>query len=322
MGERAEPATISPRPPIAAIVVGFHPEPVLINRLIQTLLGECTAIYIMDNGGTRDAIAAASQMEQALHIVDMSANKGVGEALNRGFELAEHAGFDFVTTFDQDSNPARGQVDALFRALHDMLEVGTKIAAVGPRIVDMRPGHTGEHSFRARSFGWPVTSRCGPEGAPVETDFLITSGCLFRVSAFNDVGPFDEGLFVDCTDMEWCFRAVERGYSLFGVCSVSMTHELSSGVPMKLFGVTMLGYSAVRRYYYGRNSLHLCLRSRATFGWRLRILGGIIIRIVLLPFASSFARGWWLQWGMLLRGVVHGVVGVKGPLGSAGSRPA
>jgi rhamnosyltransferase len=321
MGERAERATISPRPPVAAIVVGFHPEPAPINRLIRTLLGECAAIYVMDNGGARDAIVAATQMEQALHIVDMSANKGVGEALNRGFALAERAGFDFVTTFDQDSNPARGQVDALFRALHDMLEAGVKIAAVGPRIVDMRSGHTGEHFFRTRSFGWPVASRCSSEGAPVETDFLITSGCLFRVSAFKDVGPFDEGLFVDCTDMEWCFRALERGYSLFGVCRVSMAHELSNGTPTELLGVTVLGYSAVRRYYYGRNSLHLCLRSRATFGWRLRILGGIIVRIILLPVASSFARGWSLQWGMLLRGVVHGVIGVKGPLRSPDKRP-
>src|ERR1700721_694736 len=98
---------------IAAIIVAFGPNSFQISRLIGVLAQECGAVYVMDNGGGREAITPSTEIDGETHIIDMGRNRGLGEALNGGFRLAAAAGFAYVTTFDQDSEPAPGQVSAL-----------------------------------------------------------------------------------------------------------------------------------------------------------------------------------------------------------------
>ena len=111
------------RPPakqIAAVVVAFGPDVLKINRLVDVLARECQAVYVMDNGGGRDAIAVKPETAATMYVIDMGGNRGIGEALNRAFRLAATAGFDYVATFDQDSGPALGQINALVSAIESV----------------------------------------------------------------------------------------------------------------------------------------------------------------------------------------------------------
>lgn len=297
---------------IAAIVVAFSPGALQINRLIGALVLECSAVYVMDNGGAHDTIEVSPEIDAALHIVDMGGNRGIGEALNHGFRLAAAAGFDYVTTFDQDSVPADGQVTALVGAIEELRSTGRNVAAVGPRIVDLREAGQFEHPFMSRSLGWPTATRCTGDTGSVATDFLITSGTVIAMEAYATVGPYDPALFVDYTDMEWCFRAVARGYLLFGICSVTMSHELSAGVTAPAMGMTILRYGPVRRYYYARNVVHLSKRPYVAIGWKARLLAGLIVRILLWPLAVKFSAQWLSGWIMLARGTIDGVLGIDG----------
>jgi rhamnosyltransferase len=298
---------------IAAIVVTFGPDELQINRLVRVLALECAAVYVMDNGGGGDTIKVSPEIDAAIQIVDMGGNRGIGEALNHGFRLAAAAGFDYVTTFDQDSEPAVGQITALIRATEELESTGRNVAAVGPCIVDLRAARRFEHPFMRRTIGWPTATRCAAGSKYIETDFLITSGAVISVAAYLGVGQYDPDLFVDYTDMEWCFRAVTRGYRLFGICSVTMSHELSSGLSATALGLTVLGYSPIRRYYYARNAVLLCGRSHVAIGWKARLLMGLIGRLLLLPVAVKFSAGWTNDWLMLTRGVVDGIRGISGP---------
>jgi rhamnosyltransferase len=298
---------------IAAIVVAYCPDALKINKLIAVLGGECETVYILDNGGGREAITAPPAMGGVLQIVDMGGNRGLGEALNRGFRLAAAAGFTYVTTFDQDSAPAAGQITALVSAFEALSSAGAKIAVVGPRIVDLRGAAGLEHHFVHRVIGWPTASPCSAGVRCVATDFLITSGSVISVSAYADVGQYDAGLFVDYTDMEWCFRALSCGYRLFGICTITMHHELSTGALASPLGMTILGYSPIRRYYYARNVLLLSARSHVPAGWKARMIIGLIGRALVLPAAVKFSSGWTAQWYMLGRGILDGIFGVNGP---------
>jgi rhamnosyltransferase len=305
------------RSSIAAIVVAFGPCAAQLNRLISILVMECKSVYVMDNGGGRDAIAVASEGETAMRVIDMGGNKGIGEALNQGMRLAATAGFDYVTTYDQDSEPAAGQISALVNAFEELRSTGTNVAAVGPRIVDLRGDRRFEHPFMRRTIGWPTAAHCPSGTKYIATDFLITSGAVISLAAFAGVGPYDPGLFVDYTDMEWCFRALTRGYRLFGICSVTMSHQLSAARPANVLGMTILEYSPVRRYYYARNVVLLARRSYVAVGWKARLLIGLIGRVVMLPVVFKFSRGWTRDWRMLVRGIIDGVMGS----GGAYSRP-
>jgi rhamnosyltransferase len=88
-----------------------------------------------------------------------------------------------------------------------------------------------------------------------------------------------------------------------------MPHELGSGASARALGITILGHSPIRRYYYARNTVRLLKLSHIAMGWKTRMLLGLVARIVLLPFAVRFAGGWMKDWRMLLRGTADGVAG-------------
>jgi rhamnosyltransferase len=312
--EEGEPASkgASPKAGLAAVIVAYMPAAAQINRLIEVLALDCERIFVMDNGGGGSAIAAQWRTAPTLRIVEMGGNRGVGEALNRGFESARSEGACYVAMFDQDSEPVPGLVRDLAVRYEILLSKGIKVSAVGPRIADLRNARRPEQPFMRRRFGWPTAVVCTRGREYLEVDFLITSGCVIATSVFEVVGPFAQALFVDCVDMEWCFRASSQGYRAYAICSLTMFHELGTGTEAGVLGLTVLGHSPVRRYYYARNTVTLLKRRYVAVGWKARMLLGLAGRALLLPFAFGFASGWTADWLMLARGIVDGIAGVGG----------
>jgi rhamnosyltransferase len=301
------------REALAAIIVGFNPEHEQLTALIRRLIPEFEIVYIMDNGRARAAVETLLAREPSLRLVDMDGNQGIGTALNRGFELARAAGVRYVMTFDQDSTPPPGLAGELLQVIERLAAQGTRVAAVGPRIVDPRQSTSAEHGFIQRRRGWPMPVMCTADSQLIEADFLITSGCLVSLASYLDVGPFDAGLFVDLVDMEWCLRARAAGYKSFGVCAVVMPHDLGLAERGSALGLTVIGYNPVRRYFYARNTIRLLRMPHVIPGWKLRLLLSLLGRLVLLPVAFRFSSGWTKHWLMLSKGVIHGIANVSGP---------
>ncbi len=304
---------------VAALIVAYKPASAQINRLIVTLARECETVYVMDNGGGAAAIEADSLHRPVLQIVDMGGNTGLGHALNTGFALATEAGIQYVATFDQDSDPASDQVTKLVDKFTMLVSTGLKVAAIGPRIMDRRGAHPIEHPFMGRLAGWPTAVRCRTGSEYVETDFLITSGTIVSIAAYLQIGKFDAGLFVDYTDFDWCFRALRRGYRLIGICTMTMVHELSDGGAQKIFGMSILQYGPIRRYYYGRNTVILSRRAHVSLGWRARLLLGLALRVVFFPIVAGLSRGPRQEWLMMCEGIVHGALNRDGAHPSSAS---
>jgi rhamnosyltransferase len=294
----------------AAIVVAYGPDPSKLNGLLAALAGECGAVFLMDNGGGQAAISSRG-FDESLRIVDMGGNTGLGAALNRGFDLAAEAEFDYVATFDQDSEPGKGQIASLTAVLKQQIARGAKVAAVGPRIVDLREPKLLEHPFMRSVRGWPSAAFCTPGVDIIDVDFLITSGAVISIAAYRDVGPYDAGLFVDFTDIDWSFRALAHGYRLLGVCAVTMPHELGTGSASAI-GIRVISYGPLRRYYYARNAMLLAARKHASAGWKARLTLGVVSRLILLPVAVRFSAGWTRSWTMLVKGFRDGLKGTDG----------
>jgi rhamnosyltransferase len=299
---------------VAALIVAFRPIQAQLSRLVEILTRECAIVYVIDNGGGREAIAdSLKETPCRICVVDMIENRGIGAALNLGFQCAAAAGVKYVVTFDQDSAPKIGLTAALVCAIEQFASRGIRVAAVGPRIVDVRSAQQFDYPFMRRRIGWPIAVTCTEGSESIEADYLITSGCLIPLSIFQVVGPFDHELFVDCTDMEWCFRARALGYRLYGICAIPMPHELGTGDSTRAAGITFLGHSPIRRYYYARNTVRLLKLRHVAPGWKMRMLMGLIARVILLPVAAAFRKGWTRDWRMLIKGVFDGVAGTGGP---------
>ncbi len=161
-------------------------------------------------------------------IVDNTHNNiGVAAALNKGLKKAIDEGYDWLLTMDQDSVFEAGALDELKSVAFSCKE---NIAIVSPFHYIKKP-------VRTQSIE--------------EVPFTMTSGNLLRVSAAKAVGPFEEKLFIDSVDNEYCLRLRKHGFKVIRVNRSILHHSLGT---LKNNIVT---HDATRRYYITRNMLYV-----------------------------------------------------------------
>lgn len=265
---------------IAAIVVGYFPDETILLNLIRALSAQVTELILVDNGGSEKTHEIAAQEGIKLKYINVAPNKGLGYALNAGFIYAESVGATYVATFDQDSAPSSDLITKL-ELSHQKLEAqGINCAAVGPVFYDRREGEKIYFPFYREENGRIVSKLPGssPEEL-VETDALITSGMLVKIKVWAEGTRYDDGLFVDYTETDWCYRVRSKGYKLYGNLRTDMGHAPSDAPPLRILGLSFFRYSPLRRYYYFRNTVSFCRQPYVSWAWRRRILTGLTVRL-------------------------------------------
>jgi rhamnosyltransferase len=297
---------------LGAVVVSYNPETKVLDALLQSLEGQVDFLILADNGGGQDFLSSHPDKRERVHYIQMGGNKGLGAALNQGFALAADAGVDYLVTFDQDSAASADLIESLYKCMTTAREKDSKAVAVSPSFFDRREGDVIRFPFyRTEKKGIkPVFESDGADGL-VRADTLITSGMMVSVEAWRLGMKYDEGMFVDYTDTEWCFRARSQGYSLYGSTNIQMGHALSDAPPIKLFGLSFFSYSPIRRYFYFRNTVAVAMMPHASAAWKRRLLSGLVLRFF-VNLAIDKQKGRSLS--MMVRGVVHAL---KGKLGAA-----
>lgn len=298
---------------VHALIVTFNPELNVLRGEIGLLAPQVEKIWMVDNASSQSLVAwvDALGLNDKLHLVQMSANLGLGAAQNAGIQMARAAGASHVLILDQDSEPMPDMVDRLLAASDRLQSAGVRVAAVAPVYADSAMGP----ALGFVRLGWfdfkKQTALPGQD--VVEADFVISSGSLVPVSVLDDIGPMDESLFIDHVDTEWCLRAQSKGYRLFGVPGARMVHTLGDRRTriwcLRWWSVPY--YSPFRYYYILRNSLLMQRRPYMPLKWRMAEL---IRSCRVVCFYGLFApqRGACLR--MMWRGIVDGLRGVSGPM--------
>jgi len=272
---------------VVAAIVAYRPDEPLLRRVVDATAQMVSEVIVVKN----DCDAWANDLKGLITLYEPGDNIGLAAAYNLAAEHARREGATHLLLLDQDSVPAPGMVERLLR------EYGRpeKIAAVGPVWRDPRTGKLGSLTVR---FG----SRHVPQpGEVVEVSFLISSGSLISLSAFSDIGPFDDNLFIEHVDTDWSLRARAKGYRLYGVADAILEHTIGEGViAASGTGRTAYRYPPERTYYLTRNSIRLWRRPYATWRWRLFDAWRLLRLLTLyLTFASQRRER--------LLSVVHGV---------------
>jgi rhamnosyltransferase len=131
-----------------------------------------------------------------------------------------------------------------------------------------------------------TASRVRNDAVGGRVSYAITSGNLVRVSVFDQVGLYDEGLFIDCIDFDFCLRLRHAGYAIYRVPAALMRHQLGDPVevPSALRRYYAL-HSPLRRYYMYRNFMYLAERYLLEFPFFIVKLGlGQILLLLLMGF--------------------------------------
>ena len=246
---------------VVAVTVTYNPSTDILKKQIESLSSQCPLILV-DNGSHGSALSAIERVlegYQEVTLEKLGSNTGIAAAQNHGVARARnlYPECQHVLTLDHDSVPDFDMVIKLLACYSRLGEAEQKVAAVGPLLYDKRSGsYLNFHRIKG-VFWWKVTPVVG--GPPIQVDSLNSSGSMISIEALDTAGGFNEQLFIDHVETEWCFRAIDAGYSIYACQENAMEHAMGDDiVKMNFFNIKSMPYRSPKRHYFiFRNSLFL-----------------------------------------------------------------
>ena len=221
---------------VAAIIVSYNPDSNLFDS-INLLLNQVEKVIIVDNGSKEKYVKYIKSINKE--------NLGVATALNIGVRKALENGYEWILTMDQDSKASPDMVKKMFNVYNSINREERKdILSIFPNFVDERIQSIEENS-NMNSYEY------------VDAD--ITSGNLLRKEVFEKVGFFDDSLFIDLVDTDFCMRLNEKGIKMIKIRDAVLYHSLGESKTIKgiLGSFNTSNHSALRRYYMTRNRFYI-----------------------------------------------------------------
>lgn len=291
---------------ISAIIVTYFPDVAKMKELLHALKNQVQRIIVVDNGSPEESVKVLEALlPEAGSLISTGYNSGLAKALNTGIAEARNAGAEYVILFDQDSVPGPDMVDTLLFAVQQKQQAGIRVAAAGPNYSDIK----GQSASPFVKLDGTRLRRidCG-ENEIVAVDHLITSGSLVPMDALAIIGDMEDQLFIDYVDTEWCLRAVDKGYLLYGVGAATMRHDLGDR-NAGLLGRTVIVHSPLRYYYLLRNGIWLLRQSWVSRAWRIMDVRRLFKTYI---GRSLFVGRRFENWKMMTVGIWHGFSGKMG----------
>lgn len=232
---------------VIAVIVTYN----IGNRLIksiETLKNQVKQIIIVDNGSNLKTIDMLKSIEHEIDLILLNKNKGIGYALNRGIERALEIDCDWIITLDHDSIAEENMIDKMLYS-YSIYEGKDSVGMITPI-------HVEEKSNTA-------IKKQGVKNILTE----ITSGSMVKSYIYKNIIKYNESLFIDLVDHDFCLRLNKEGYLIIQDESAVLLHNLGESVTKKIFGIklTYTNHNEIRRYYMTRNRFYLWQKYKEDF---------------------------------------------------------
>jgi len=281
---------------LISIVVIYNPDFNQLRNIINKQLVNFKNLLLINNSPELDL--SEFNCEQ-IKIINNSSNFGLAKALNIGILEAKNKKFQFVALFDQDTllplDFSKKMINFINNCEHD------KACLFCPNfynLVTNRFNKINKIKFLRLKRYYPVD-----ESVSLPS-FSITSGSLIDLSKFKEIGFFDENLFIDLVDTEWCLRAHNYGYKILQNNKVIVQHSLGEG-HIKLFNLSIQIHSPSRLYYYFRNSIYLYTLPHISFNW---VVIDFLRNILRFIFYMLFVKNRIKYFRYIIKGYYHGFI--------------
>lgn len=224
----------------AACVILYHPKKEDIANLF-TYCSKVEQVYIFDNTEGKSNENLYIGMENVSYFWD-GENKGLSIRLNEACQRAIADNFDYLLTMDQDSSFLEENIDLYFKDILNF-KGKEKVAVYGLEYSENDINDTTENY--------------------IEVDHLITSASVMNLKLYKEIGGFDENLFIDGVDIDYCYSALTKGFKNIKFARNYFIHSLGvrsrrgSVFTLYLIKKNVTVHSSLRIYYMYRNMLYI-----------------------------------------------------------------
>ena len=223
---------------ISCGIVSFNPDIELLQSNIEAIKNQVEQVFVVDNGSNNtNAVGRLVDKYNSVRLIKNAENRGIAAALNQCCKASFEAGYKWIITLDQDSICPEHCVDGLSQ----FIDVEKKVGIVAPLIVDREVGVLGHH----------------PNGyAEVRT--CITSGAMTNLAVWSALKGFDEKMFIDSVDFEYCYRVRKAGYKVIQTDQVQLSHSIGNATMCRFlfWKFKNTEHSAFRDYYIAQNNVY------------------------------------------------------------------
>lgn len=258
---------------ISAIVITFKPDLSRLRALVNGLAIQGVHVLIINNG---DAFELSFEDQWSVDIFHLGFNAGLGFATNYGVKICSNLGSTHVMLCDQDTLFSKDYISEMTK----YFESGFSVLV--PRYFDVISG------FEAKSFKESHQDHrlLIDHSTPTPVTQAIASGMIIEIGVFQKQFFFNEELFIDWVDFEWCWRVRAAGLKI-GLCESVLIHHTLGDHCRNIFGKKINLRNPLRHYYITRNAVFLALYSPyLPLGQRLKIILKVISYIIVFPIIS------------------------------------
>ena len=251
-------------------------------------------VVVVDNGSTDGSLEMLRQDYPEVRVLELGENYGFVIASNRGAEATDA---DILVMLNNDTEAEPQWLEALCQVLEEHPEAGS--AASKMLLFDRRDtihsaGDMLGPDFMPLNRGvWEIDR--GQCDGRIEIFGPCGGAAAYRREAWEQVGGFDERLFMYLEDVDLAWRLQKAGWESVFAPEARVYHHLSA-----------TGGGEIASYYVGRNTLLLHRRYLAPGQWLKALPAHAkIVWDALRAWRGEAARA-------RLRGVWHGVLGLEG----------
>ena len=233
---------------VSVIVVNWNGEK-YIRRCLSSLMKQTypeTDVILVDNGSKDNSLNIAKKYFPEVRVIKLSKNYGFAKANNIGLEQAKG---EFICLLNNDAFPESNWIEEIVKTIRSYPEaaaIASKMLNYDNReIIDSAgDGYT--------RMGWPDKIGSGTKIYDKyeqirEVISVCAGAALYRRSALNEVGFFDEDFFAYLEDVDLSLRINMMGYKCIYVPTAVVYHVGSASTGSKINHFTV--YWSTRNYF-------------------------------------------------------------------------
>jgi rhamnosyltransferase len=230
---------------IAATVILYNPEDGDLQNIL-TYSHKVEKLYVYDNSEKKECLLFLKKHNKNNQIIYSSdfQNQGIAIRLNQACNQAISDGYDYLLTMDQDSSFIEGNLKLYFED------------------IEKYPSKDSVGIF-GLNYNSEITKAKSQNRNTTEVHNLITSGSIINLKHFKEIGGFDENLFIDGVDFDFCIATIKCGYKCIFFNDNYFIHQIGlitrKGSFKSLYFIKKEKqlHSPIRIYYMQRNMLYL-----------------------------------------------------------------